>query len=80
MIARSLSRMLPRRGSKDIAALLLIVAASAFHAGCSRGPPGAPAAARKKVRIAVTPWPASASLYIAREKGYFRDEGLEATF
>jgi NitT/TauT family transport system substrate-binding protein len=71
--------MLPRRGSWAVTALLLIVAASALLAGCSGGPPGAPAAAKKKVRIAVTPWPASASLYIAQEKGYFRDEGLEVT-
>lgn len=79
MKARSLSRMLPRRGSNAVAALFLFVAASAFLADCSGGPPGVPAAAKKNIRIAVTPWPASAPLYIAQEKGYFRDEGLEAT-
>jgi NitT/TauT family transport system substrate-binding protein len=67
------------KGSFASAALILLVAASAILAGCSSAPPGGPAAAIKKIRIAVTPWPASASLYIAKEKGYFRDEGLEAT-
>jgi NitT/TauT family transport system substrate-binding protein len=62
-----------------VTALLLIVVSSALLAGCSGGTPGAPAAAKKKVRVAVTPWPPSASLYIAQEKGYFHDEGLEAT-
>jgi NitT/TauT family transport system substrate-binding protein len=71
--------MPPRQGSQVVIALLLIVAASALLGGCRGGPPGTTAAAMKKVRVAVTPWPASASLYIAQEKGYFRDEGLEAT-
>ncbi|MFO7460478.1 MAG: NrtA/SsuA/CpmA family ABC transporter substrate-binding protein, partial [Desulfatiglandales bacterium] len=30
--------------------------------------------------IAVTPWPASAGLYVAQEKGYFKDEGLDVAF
>lgn len=33
----------------------------------------------EKITLAVTPWPASAPLYIAYEKGYFRDEGLDVT-
>jgi NitT/TauT family transport system substrate-binding protein len=33
----------------------------------------------EKITIAVSPWPASAPLYIAYEKGYFRDEGLDST-
>jgi NitT/TauT family transport system substrate-binding protein len=33
----------------------------------------------EKITIGVTSWPASAPLYIAHEKGYFRDEGLDAT-
>jgi NitT/TauT family transport system substrate-binding protein len=33
----------------------------------------------EKITIAVTPWPASAPIYVAHEKGYFRDEGLDAT-
>jgi NitT/TauT family transport system substrate-binding protein len=33
----------------------------------------------EKITIGVTSWPASAPLYIAHEKGYFRDEGLDPT-
>ena len=33
-----------------------------------------------KLTLAVTPWPASAPLYIAHDKGYFEDEGLDVTF
>lgn len=29
--------------------------------------------------VAVTPWPGSAALYVARENGYFEDEGIEVT-
>lgn len=36
-------------------------------------------APREKITIGVTPWPASAALYVAHEKGFFRDEGLDAT-
>lgn len=33
----------------------------------------------EKTTIAVLPWPASAPIYIAQEKGYFQGEGLEVT-
>lgn len=33
----------------------------------------------EKITIAVSPWPASAALYVAHEKGFFRDEELDAT-
>jgi ABC-type nitrate/sulfonate/bicarbonate transport system substrate-binding protein len=47
--------------------------------GCSR--PGEPDASGKNenITVAVTSWPASATLFVADEKGFFRDEGLEAT-
>ena len=79
MKGRSFSRTHPGQGSTAVTVLLPIVVIFAFLVGCSGGPPDAPAKAKKNVRVAVTPWPASASLYIAQEKGYFRDEGLEAT-
>jgi ABC-type nitrate/sulfonate/bicarbonate transport system substrate-binding protein len=44
--------------------------------GCSREQS---APKHEKITIAVSPWPASTPLYIAHEKGYFRDEGLDAT-
>jgi len=34
----------------------------------------------ESITFAVTPWPASTPFFVAREKGYFRDEGLDATF
>lgn len=34
----------------------------------------------EKILVAVTPWPGSAALYVAQEKGYFKDEGIDATF
>ena len=33
---------------------------------------------REKITLAVVPWPGSDSLYVAYEKGYFREQGLEA--
>lgn len=33
----------------------------------------------QKITFAVSSWPASAPLYIAYDKGYFRDEGLDVT-
>ena len=36
-------------------------------------------APEEKITIAVSPWPASAALYVAHDKGFFRDEGLDAT-
>jgi NitT/TauT family transport system substrate-binding protein len=44
--------------------------------GCSREQS---APKHEKITIAVSPWPASTPLYIAHEKGYFRDQGLDAT-
>ncbi|MFP4349985.1 MAG: ABC transporter substrate-binding protein [Thermodesulfobacteriota bacterium] len=37
--------------------------------------PAQPAA----VTVGVTPWPGSAAVYLAEEKGYFKDEGLRVT-
>jgi len=32
---------------------------------------------RGQITIAVSPWPASAAIFVASEKGYFRDEGID---
>ncbi|MBI5577391.1 MAG: NrtA/SsuA/CpmA family ABC transporter substrate-binding protein [Deltaproteobacteria bacterium] len=66
-------------GSAHIAASLLLLAVASFATGCDRGPARTGPAGMKKITIAVTPWPASVALYIAQEKGYFREEGLDAT-
>ncbi len=57
---------------------LLVVAAFLLTGviGCSREQ-GAPK--HEKVTIAVSSWPGSASLYVAYEKGYLREEGLNPT-
>lgn len=34
----------------------------------------------EKIHFAVTPWPGSAALYIARKKGYFEEQGIDADF
>ncbi len=51
----------------------------AVLAGCDRTGEQKPAGEAKKIIVAVGTWPASASVYIAHEKGYFREEGLDAT-
>lgn len=61
---------------------LLIVSAFALAGatGCSREGNQDASKKREEIVVAVTPWPASAALYVAQEKGYLRDEGLDATF
>ncbi len=39
-----------------------------------------PAPQEAELTVAVTPWPGSAAVYIAREKGFFKEEGLEVSF
>lgn len=67
-----------KRAGGWIAVGLVVLAASAFPAACDRV--RAPEGGRKRITVAVTPWPGSASVYIAREKGYFLEEGIEAVF
>lgn len=62
---------------KIIITLLVVVFVLAGIMGCSGKPEQGALNQEGKTNIAVTPWPASASLYIAQEKGYFRDEGLD---
>ncbi|MBI5440699.1 MAG: NrtA/SsuA/CpmA family ABC transporter substrate-binding protein [Deltaproteobacteria bacterium] len=59
--------------------LLWIVTVLTLLSACDRNPGRPPAGELKKVNVDVTPWPASASLYIAHDMGYYREEGLDAT-
>jgi len=61
------------------ATLLLILVVIVALTSCARPPSRPPSDKAEKITIAVTPWPASAAVYIAHEKGYFRDEGLQET-
>ena len=66
---------------KPIARVVVVAAALALAGafGCA-GKKDLDAPNRAEaVSLAVTPWPASAPVYIAQEKGYFRDEGLQVT-
>lgn len=67
-----------RQGIRAVAGLLLILPASLQVAGCDRLPARTAEGEGRKIALAVTPWPGSAAVYIAQEKGYFREEGLEA--
>jgi len=68
-----------RTQGDGIALLATVISILAVIAGCSRNDVQREPQRREKITIAVTTWPASAPLYIAHEKGYFRDEGLDAT-
>lgn len=75
MAARARIRTLRNRIAGVSAVVLAISAASAFLPACKPG--REPGGGRKNVTVAVTPWPGSASVYIAQDKGYFREQGLE---
>jgi NitT/TauT family transport system substrate-binding protein len=67
--------------SKTIATLFFAAAVVvAGPAGCSREGGEEASGKRGKIVMAVTPWPGSASLYVAQEEGYFKDKGLDVTF
>jgi len=61
-----------------IAMLIVVGFALPFISGCSGENKQDASKKDEKVTITVTPWPGSAALYIAKEKGYFKDEGIEA--
>jgi ABC-type nitrate/sulfonate/bicarbonate transport system substrate-binding protein len=62
--------------------MLLMTVSIAFSGvpGCSRDEETGSSKHFREITIAITHWPASAPLYIAKEKGYFRDEGLSPIF
>lgn len=49
-----------------------------FQTGCSRKEEQKSRVRLEKITVTVTAWPGSASVFIAHEKGFFRDEGLDA--
>jgi NitT/TauT family transport system substrate-binding protein len=66
---------------KTLSALLIVVAlAVAGASGCNKESGQDASKKEEKIIVAVTPWPASAALYVARDKGYFKDEGVDVSF
>jgi ABC-type nitrate/sulfonate/bicarbonate transport system substrate-binding protein len=66
------------RRQRRVSLLVCIVLCFILFAGCEHGPERAESSGRKQITIDVSPSLGSAALYIAHEKGYFKDEGLEA--
>ena len=60
-----------------LAAVLLSVLAAGIS-GCGRDQ-ATEASQVEAVRLTVVPWPGSAAFFVAREKGYFLEQGLDAT-
>jgi len=60
--------------------VLLIGVAFLFlgTAGCNREGKEHASKRLEPIVVAVTPWPGSAAIYVAAEKGHFREEGLDA--
>lgn len=61
-------------------AFLLIAALAAVMTGVACTAPIGPPKAVKKATLAITPFTGSAAIYVARDRGFFADEGVEATF
>ncbi|OFW32746.1 MAG: hypothetical protein A2074_04285 [Candidatus Aquicultor primus] len=74
-----LTRLASLRLQPKTSALLLILVLIVTLTSCTKPTSRIPADEAEKISIAVTPWPASAAVYVAHEKGYFRDEGLQET-
>jgi ABC-type nitrate/sulfonate/bicarbonate transport system substrate-binding protein len=76
-----LRQVLREDGMRQLIATLVIVVLffTGGVTGCS--PKEEQSAPRRfeKVTLAVSSWPASAPIYVAYEKGYFKDQGLEIT-
>jgi ABC-type nitrate/sulfonate/bicarbonate transport system substrate-binding protein len=61
-------------------AILLVAVLIALIAGVACTASTGPPEVSKKATLAVTQFTGSAPIYVAREKGYFADEGVDATF
>lgn len=57
--------------------LMVILFVVTGGAGCSRKEEQSVSKEFEKITLAATAWPASAPFYVAIEKGYFKDEGLD---
>jgi sulfonate transport system substrate-binding protein len=64
---------------KALTSLLMAVFLLAGMNGCSREGEQGIVKQREKLTLAVTPWPASAPIYVAYENGYFEDEAIDLT-
>ncbi len=67
---------MPNRIIRSLAVIALLLIAMA---GCGRKEEQVASGQLEKIECRATAWPASAPFYIALEKGYFKDEGLDAT-
>lgn len=63
---------------KTIALLIVSLFFVSSAVNCSRKDEKRPGQ-DDKLTLAVAPWPASAAIFVAQEKGFFRDEGLDLT-
>jgi NitT/TauT family transport system substrate-binding protein len=67
----------PGRSGPIVVTTLWLLAASFLLAACDRPQERGSATPGKKLIVTVTPWPASAAVYVARQRGFFLDEGLD---
>jgi NitT/TauT family transport system substrate-binding protein len=65
--------------AKAITLLVACVLVLTGLVGCSRKDEPDAAKQLQEIAVAVTPWLGSSALFVAHERGYFRDEGLDAT-
>jgi ABC-type nitrate/sulfonate/bicarbonate transport system substrate-binding protein len=63
---------------KAIALLIVYFFFVSSAVNCSRKDEQRPGQ-NDKLTLAVTPWPGSAAVFVAQEKGFFKDEGLDLT-
>lgn len=70
-------RIRSRIFARAVLIALLCLSALGLVASCGRRQC---ALKHEKIRLAVNDWAPSAPLYVADEKGYFKDEGLDVTF
>ncbi len=66
-----------KRVAGILSLLLALLGSSAFLPGCDGG--CAPKGEGRKITVAITPGPASAPVFIAHDKGFFREEGLDVS-